>query len=245
VIETPLVFSGKAIGDLPGWTARHLDVAPTISALLGLPLPANNQGEILWQVLDLDDEQRAAVEAHAAEQRSVLAEGMPDRGQLEAASRRSRRWLGMLASLWFVVVIVGSLWTGDAKQLAGAASLHLALYFTLYWAFGLGYSLSDIVREEYLNWFFLRNAAAAAIALLIAVRVLKVDALHTALIVTSLLGLRVAWVWYDSGLIMDRLMLDLSQGFMAYMDLLHNLAVSVTAVGAAAAALRRQSDGAK
>jgi hypothetical protein len=44
---------------------------------------------------------------------------------------------------------------------------------------------------------------------------------------------------------MDRLMLDLSQGFMAYMDLLHNLAVSVTAVGAAAAALRRQSDGAK
>jgi hypothetical protein len=199
-------------------------------------LPANNQGEILWQVLDLSDEQRATLEAHAAEQQSILADGMPDRDQLEADGRRSRAPLSLLAAVWFAALFIGCLWTagGEAKTLAGAALLHVAFYFALYWAFGLGYSLSDIVREENLNWFFLRNAAAAAIALLMATRMLKADALRTAMIVTSLFGLRVAWIRFDSGLIMERLMLDLSQGFMAYMDLLHNLAVSITAVAAAA-----------
>jgi hypothetical protein len=213
--------------------------------LLGLPLPANNQGEILWQVLNLSDEQKVTLEAHAQEQRSVLAEAMPERDQLEADGRSSRALLGLLAAAWFAALIAGCLRKGDATRLVAAVALHLAVYFALYSAFGLGYSLSDIVREENLNWFFLRNAAAAAIALLVATRLLKADALRTAMIVTGLFGLRVAWIWYDSGLVMDRLMVDLGPGFMAYMDLLHNLAVSITAVAAAAAVLRRQADGAK
>jgi hypothetical protein len=234
VVQTPLVLAGRGIVRSSGWQARHLDVAPTMSALLGLPLPANNQGEILWQTLDLSAEQRATLEAHANEQRAVLDKGMPDRGRLEADGRRSRAPLGILAASWFAALILGCLWkAGDeAKKLSVAVALHIAVYFTLYWAFGLGYSLSDIVREENLNWFFLRNAGAAVIALLVATRLLKIDALRTALIVTSIFGLRVAWVWYDAGLVMDRLMLDLSQGFMAYMDLLHNLAVALTGVAA-------------
>ena len=40
--------------------------------------------------------------------------------------------------------------------------------------FDLGYSLSDVVREEYLNWFFLRNGTAAGLALLLAVLVTPV-----------------------------------------------------------------------
>jgi hypothetical protein len=243
VVSTPLVFAGRGIVRSSGWRARHLDVAPTISALLGLPLPANNQGEILWQVLDLSDQQKATLEAHVSEQRAVLAKGMPDRDRLKADGRRSRRALSLLAAAWFAALIVGCLWKAgrEAKKFGAAAVLHVAVYFALYWAFGLGYSLSDIVREENLNWFFLRNAAAAAIALLVATRLLRAEALRTAIVVTSIAGLRVAWVWYDSGLIMERLMLDLSQGFMAYMDLLHNLAVSVTAVVAAAIARRRQA----
>lgn len=245
VLQTPLIIAGPGTVPGSGWNARHLDVAPTISALLGLPLPANNQGEILWHVLDLSAEQRGMLEAHAAEQRSVLAESMPVRDQVEADGRSSRALLGLLAATWFVAVVAGCLWKGDAKRLAAAVAVHLAAYFAFYWAFGLGYSLSDIVREENLNWFFLRNIAAAAIALLLATILLKADSLQTAVVVTGLFGLRVAWVWFDSGLIMERLMLDLGQGFMAYMDLLHNLAVALTAVAAAAAGLRRQSYGAK
>lgn len=243
VVSTPLVFAGRGIVRGSGWKARHRDVAPTISALLGLPLPANNQGEILFQLLKLSDQDRAALEARAAEQRTVLDGGMPDRNQLEADGRRSRAALSVPAMLWFAALIVGCLWTGDAKRLAGAVVVHLAVYFALYWAFGLGYSLSDIVREENLNWFFLRNAAAAAMALLVAMQFLKADALRTAIIVTSVFGLRIAWVWYDSGLIMERVMPDLSQGFMAYLDLLHNLTVAVTAVAAAAIAQRRKLSG--
>lgn len=241
VVSTPLVFAGRGIARGSGWNARHLDVAPTISALLGLPLPANNQGEILYQVLDLGDQDRAALEDHAAEQRRALAQGMPDRDQLQADGRRSRAPLSLLAAAWFVALIIGCLWTGDAKRLAGAVVVHLAAYFALYWAFGLGYSLSDIVREENLNWFFLRNATAAVIALLVATRALKADALRTAIIVTSIFGLRVAWIYLFSGLIMERLMPDLSQAFMAYMDLLHNLAVSITAIVAAIILRRRRS----
>ena len=248
VVATPLIFAGRGVARSSGWTARHLDVAPTISALLGLPLPANNQGEILYQVLDLSEQQKAALEAHAAEQRVALAQGVPDRDQLQADGRRSRAPLSLLAAVWFAALIIGCLRRAgsDAKKLGGAAVVHIAVYFTLYWAFGLGYSLSDIVRVEYLNWFFLRNASAAAIALLVATRLFRADALRTAIVVTSIFALRVAWIWYDSGLIMDRLMLDLSQAFMAYMDLLHNLAVSITAVAAAILARRRlgrQADG--
>jgi len=241
VVSTPLVFAGPGIARSSGWTARHLDVAPTISALLGLPVPVNNQGEILWQVLDLSEPHRATLDAHAAEQRGALANRMPDRDQLQADGRRSRVPISLLASVWFAALIIGCVWKAgrEGNKLGVAVLVHLAVYFTLYWVFGLGYSLSDIVREEYLNWFFLRNAAAAAIAFLLATRLVKADALATAIIVTSIFGLRVAWVWYDSGLIMERLMLDLSQGFMAYMDLLHNLAVSITAVGVAIIQRRR------
>ncbi len=243
VVQTPLVLAGRGIVRSSGWQARHLDVAPTISALLGLPLPANNQGEILWQTLDLSSQQQATLEDHVSQQRAVLEKGMPDRDLLTAEGRGSRAPLAILASSWFAALILGCLWKAeaDAKKLGAAAALHIAVYFALYWAFGLGYSLSDIVREEMLNWFFLRNAAAAVIALLVATRLLKIDALRTALIVTSIFGLRIAWVWYDAGLIMDRVMLDLSQGFMAYMDLLHNLAVAITGAAAAIIPHRRKA----
>jgi hypothetical protein len=243
VTATPLVLAGRGIVRSSEWQARHLDVAPTISALLGLPLPANNQGEILWQTLELSDQQRATLEAHAREQQTVLDGGMAEREGLRTDGRRSRAPLSLLAGAWFAALILGCLRKagGEAKKLGAAAALHVALYFALYWAFGLGYSLSDIVRVEKLNWFFLRNAAAAVIALLVATRLLKIDALRTALIVTSIFGLRVAWVWYDAGLIMERVMLDLSQAFMAYMDLLHNLAVAVTGAAAAAIARRRET----
>lgn len=235
VISTPLVLAGKAITQSSGWTARQLDVAPTISALLGLPLPANNEGTVLWEALDLTEAQRSALMKRAEEQHAMLSAKTPDRAEMKAAGRRHRALLSVAAAGWFLALIAGSLWQAGAAapRLAGAAALHLALYFTLYWAFGLGYSLSDIVREEYLNWFFLRNAAAAGLALTVAVKLVKTDALRTALLATSLCGCRVAWVWYDSGLIMERLMWDLSQGFMAYMDLLHNLAVALTAIGLA------------
>jgi arylsulfatase A-like enzyme len=47
VMRVPLVLAGKATAPGSGWEAQMTDVAPTISALLGLPLPATNQGKIL------------------------------------------------------------------------------------------------------------------------------------------------------------------------------------------------------
>ncbi len=232
VVLTPLVLAGRGIARSSGWTARQLDVAPTISGLLGLPLPANSQGEVLWQALELTEAERVELAQRADEQRAVVRSTMPDREVLQADGRRSRMLVGLLWAVWFLAAILGSFWASPDRRagLAAAVGFHLAGYFALYWAFGLGYSLSDVVREEYLNWFFLRNATAAAASLLLAKRLFRVDVLSLAVVVTSIFGCRVAWVWYDSGLLMGRLILDLDQAFMAYMDLLHNLAVAVTAV---------------
>ena len=240
VVLTPLVLAGRGITRSYGWTARQLDVAPTISGLLGLPLPANSQGEVLWQALELTEAERVELAQRADEQRVVVRSTMPDREVLQAHGRRSRMLVGLLWAVWFLAVIVGSFWASPNRRtaLAAAVGFHLAGYFALYWAFGLGYSLSDVVREEYLNWFFLRNAVAAAVSLMLAKRLFRVDVLSLAVVVTSIFGCRVAWVWYDSGLLMGRLMLNLDQGFMAYMDLLHNLAVAVTAVIVALVASR-------
>jgi hypothetical protein len=183
-------------------------------------------------VLELTEAERAELTQRSDEQRAVMLLAMPDREVLQVDGRRSRMIVGLLWAVWFLAVIVGSFWASPNRRtaLAAAVGFHLAGYFALYWAFGLGYSLSDVVRAEYLNWFFLRNATAAAVALLLALRLFRVDPLSLAVVATSIFGCRVTWVWYDSGLLMGRLMLNLDQAFMAYMDLLHNLAVAVTAV---------------
>lgn len=235
VQSTPLVMAGQGIAESAGWTARQLDVAPTVSSLLGLPIPANNQGQVLWQTLELSASVREQLEARYGQQQAALHSSMPERVALQAEAQKSRMLGSFGAMAWFTAMIIGSFRgaAGGRIRLAGAVALHLVGYFALYWAFGLGYSLSDIVREENLNWFFLRNATAAMLALLVAVRLTGVKVLSLAVVVTAIFGSRVAWIWYDAGLMMDRLMPDLSQAFMAYMDLLHNLAVAITAVIAA------------
>ena len=51
--RTPLVFTGAAIADGHHLDAQQTDVAPTIAALLGLPIPAPSEGQILFDALDL------------------------------------------------------------------------------------------------------------------------------------------------------------------------------------------------
>jgi hypothetical protein len=50
--RTPLVFTGTAIARHHTLDARQTDVAPTIAALLGLPIPAPSEGQILLDALD-------------------------------------------------------------------------------------------------------------------------------------------------------------------------------------------------
>jgi hypothetical protein len=62
VLEVPLVLAGAGIRAGASGQARQIDVAPTVSALLGIPTPASNEGRILLEGLTLPAPE-AALEA--------------------------------------------------------------------------------------------------------------------------------------------------------------------------------------
>jgi hypothetical protein len=94
VLRTPLIMAGKGVrpGEYPD--AQQADIAPTIAALLGLSIPAQNQGDVLVDALDAPDSLKAARAVDNAEQlanrtdsmMSILCDGCKlDRGLLAQA----------------------------------------------------------------------------------------------------------------------------------------------------------------
>ncbi len=74
VIWQPLILVGEKI--IPGTYSDiyQTDVAPTLSTLLGLAAPAAAQGRILYELLWLDEEEKAVTQLTLAQQRIMLAE---------------------------------------------------------------------------------------------------------------------------------------------------------------------------
>jgi hypothetical protein len=73
VITTPFVVAG--MGVMPGAheSIRQTDIAPTIAALLGTGLPALNEGQIRFEMLDMSAELRAEKAMTLARQHLTLA----------------------------------------------------------------------------------------------------------------------------------------------------------------------------
>ena len=59
VTTVPFVVTGKGIAAGVYPLAAQADIAPTLAVLLGTAIPAHNQGEPLWDVLDLPESLRA------------------------------------------------------------------------------------------------------------------------------------------------------------------------------------------
>ena len=236
VTAIPLVLVGRGIRQGSG-IAYHTDVAPTAAALLGLPIPASNQGAVLFDALELSDEARQALEVRMVAQGKLFAERTPNRGETEARERRERLPACLAAGAALIAMLVLGLAriAIPRQRLFWAMAAFVVAYFGLFYAFGLGYSLSAIIREEYLNSFFARNIAAAAIAFVCAALIAKRDLLWLGLVLVALFGLRVAVIHYRTGLLMGKLMPDLDLGLMAYLDLLALFGVAVTACLAALA----------
>ena len=60
VTTVPFVITGKGIGAGVYLPARQVDIAPTLAVLLGVAIPAHNQGQPLWDVLGLPQSLKAA-----------------------------------------------------------------------------------------------------------------------------------------------------------------------------------------
>ena len=234
VVEVPLVLVGQGIRRSGGWTARIVDVAPTIFALLGLPLPATNQGDPLWQALELNAEHEAQLRERTAKQQALAASRIPDRADLRERGRRERLMPAIVAFLLTGALIVVAFVRRRARwfNVAASAAAYFAAYYLLFFATGLGYSLSDLGREEYLLLFLGANIAEAGGAFFVSSLVAmgaarnwirrwdSLLATDLALLICGLLGLRVAWIYWNSGLIMTGSMLDLDLSFEACLRLL-------------------------
>ncbi len=239
VLEVPLVLFGRAIRENSGWKGDQVDIAPTICALLGLPLAATNQGRILWHSLDASGGDEAELRRRELQQQELGVAKLPDREQGLQQERRERSpWAAGFFTLFSAVLV----WTGvrrprSAARLAAAVLVYYGFYYLLFWAFGLGYSLSAVGRQEYLGRFFALDLGAAVIALAGASWFLEsrlttwraMLLLDLAVLVSATLALQVTAIYFWHGLVMDRFMLDLSAAFKACMDLLQIFVLGLAA----------------
>ncbi len=258
VVHVPLVLAGKAIRPGRGWTAEQVDIAPTLSMLLGLPLPATNQGSVLWQALDVPPDLAPALHQREAQQHALAAAHFPDLRKIRAEDRRSRslRALALFSGIWFVGCAIVLNYRRSWRWLLLALGVYYAAYYALFFGLGLEYSLSAINREEFLNTFFGKDLAAAAVAFGVAGVFLlrKVEApgatalLDLALLAACSLVIQVTWVYFEYGLFMHMVMLDLRHAFKAYLDLLQLASLGAVAPVLAllyALASRRRPGGAQ
>lgn len=238
VTEAPMVLYGRAITKSQDWRAEQVDVAPTICALLGLPLPATSQGRILWGSLAVPDAIATHLKKREAEQRRLAQEKLPDPVQGRIAERRERR-LQALGSLVLFSMVLG--WTGlrrprNWRWLAAGVAVYYGAYYFFFWLFGLGYSLSAVGREEYLMSFFGRDIGAAAIAVLVCFGLFRWQApasneflfLDLGIAVSATLAIQITVIYFWHGLFMNGFTPDLNAGFKACLDLLQIFAVGLS-----------------
>ncbi|MCB0209527.1 MAG: alkaline phosphatase family protein [Anaerolineae bacterium] len=74
VIQQPLVINGRGINPGQYSLISQTDIAPTVSTLLGLPAPSTAQGRILFEMLNLNQEDKTLAQIALAEQRIRLAQ---------------------------------------------------------------------------------------------------------------------------------------------------------------------------
>ncbi len=241
VTRVPLAAWGRGVREeAAGRSAEQVDVAPTICALLGLPLPTTTQGRILIEELDAPDPLLARLRSLQSRQRELAVGNIADPVEGRKLERRERslRALGLLTFFCAVVFVIGLRRPRSFVLPVVGLAVYYVLYYACFWAMGLGYSLSVVGREEYLLNFFFRNAAAAAGALFIAGYAVSRRAgpgaaaklfLDLGLLVTASLALQVVVAYFQYGLFMVDFMPPLDLSFKACLDLTQLFAASVAA----------------
>ncbi len=219
VMQVPLVLAGGGVRRGATGTCAQVDVAPTLAVLMGLPLPAANQGTPLLDVLELTPDARRQVLRNAVAQREafvhayagrlatletdapagavVIAAAPPDAPVAGAASavaggedegvlsRRlqalvaaearakegrlardaSARWpraaaLALLPALLLAALLLARVFSAREAALAAGFGLGgVAVYHLLLLPLGLGYSLTAVNKDEWLQRFFMKDMA--------------------------------------------------------------------------------------
>ena len=248
VVFAPFAMAGPGVR--PGETleGRLVDIAPTMSVLLGLPIPANSQGTVLWDGLEIPVDVAPLLRDLAGVQIEALGEHMPRREDSLAALRDGRLAGALSAFAWFLLVGGCAVYRQQIGHFVIALGAFAAAYYSLFYLFQLGYSLSAIVRQEFMYSFFARNIAAASIGIIVASACLRGlghrsagAVLRLATLTTSVIAILVAATHYRHGLRMEGWMIEIGPGFKAYLDMLAIFGIVVGAVLVLAAGLLRRT----
>ncbi len=136
--RTPLVLTGTAIADGHRLDAQQTDIAPTIAALLGLPIPAPSEGQILFDALVLTPETAAALRAANVRQLERYARAYAAKRGIEPpvidttseGMRRLGAWIedtrassGLVPALWaLALMLVALTLVAEPTPITAAAS---------------------------------------------------------------------------------------------------------------------------
>lgn len=85
VLAVPVVMVGAGVRPGSALHALHSDIAPTVAALLGLPLPAASSGRPMVSVIAADDAGQASIEAASKAQRVAFTSTVAARLGVRAA----------------------------------------------------------------------------------------------------------------------------------------------------------------
>ena len=207
VVSIPLVLAGRGVREGGAGTARQIDVAATLAALTGLPIPAGSEGRVLREVLDLDPEfaaalaereqrQQTAFVAALAKSLGVAAEAGASveivRASRADADRRARLpEVSLLAALALGLAALPLRGTGRAAlvaALAGALLNELLFRGLIAWQ-AIRLSLSAINHDEDVAPYFGRLLVLGAVATLTSLAIVTLAAARQAPGRTAILGL--------------------------------------------------------
>jgi hypothetical protein len=247
VTSIPWVMAGRGVREAVAGRGRQIDVAATLAALTGLPIPGASEGHVIGGVLDLEPDFKQAVAereaAHAALFTKELATslGVREATSVEqartaraAADRAARLPRAVGLGLAVLALLAWFAWPRPAEVLvAGAlgALLNDGLFRVLAAREHLRLALSAINHEEDLGAYFAHVASLAALAS--AASLLVVFGVAWALgrnagrlAVAALCGAgvlllaRVLAVDVHQGLLAVWTIGDIQEGFSAYVGLL-------------------------
>ncbi len=206
ILSIPLVLAGRGVREGVAGTARQIDVAATIAALAGLPIPGGSEGRVLREVLDLPPEFAAALAereqrqqvAFQADFSRTLGPGAAGasieslRAARTSAERRARLPVVVLLALLAIGLAAWPLRGGGAAVLvaavAGALLSELLFRGLVAWQ-GIRLSLSAINHDEDVAPYFGRLLALGALATLTSLAIVTVIAARRAPGRTAILGL--------------------------------------------------------
>ena len=176
VMYVPLIAAGAGIKQ--GATAndaRLIDIAPTVSALLGMPAPGHGLGRTLVEILDLDA-QSANARKLADQQRmtvtGAIVAGAEARAAVDVLENRAMRILGVVGGTVLALVLATVLFKRrvlrfDVRAMLVSVPAFFVVYYALIGAVGQRFSPSLLPAQGHLAWVMAKYGIIAMIVQLL------------------------------------------------------------------------------